>query len=326
MSSSAGIAVQARRHNDTRREVLRAHPELRGLAGTEPLTVLALPVLLALQWGVAWLVSDGGILLVFPAALFVGQIIIHSGGALVHETARKLIFRDGQAKLAFDLGLEAILTSYGKQLTYQRERITSHHPHLGDYERDYEYEDVCAFQARHTLKAANPGLNRPMSGRGVKDTERNIGASRPQHWQVFLFVGVSLLSNLALFLLFGFYALLYHIWSLSLFLSKFGVWNLGPSLSEHHGADEQNPTRSSYGPLNWILFNTGYLAERHSFQSVPWTRLPRLKAAAPVERSYVGYWWDHVRSDFSPNRASPLQGVDNAARCASPPSGKAATG
>ena len=359
MSSSAGISVQARRHNDMRREVLRAHPELRGLAGTEPLTVLALPVLLALQWGMAWLVSDGGILAVFLAALFVGQIVIHSGGALVHETAHKLIFRDERAKLAFDLGLEAILTSYGKQLTYQHEHITSHHPHLGDYERDYEHEDVCAFQARYTLKAANPRLNRMMtvltlaihalplgfllgdavlprlnrlmSGRGVRDTERNIGASRPPSRQVLLFVGVSLLSNLTLFLLFGFYALLYHIWSISLFLGKLGIWNLGQSLSEHHGADEQNPTRSSYGPLNWILFNTGYHAEHHSFQSVPWTRLPRLKAAAPdvfgkpAERSYAGYWWNHVRSDFSASRASPLQGADNAARCASsPPSGKAA--
>ncbi|MDO6524035.1 hypothetical protein Q4578_20840, partial [Shimia thalassica] len=59
-----GISPQSRRHTEMRREALKSHPELRQLSGTEPLPVLALPVLLAVQWGIAWVVSVGGFLLV----------------------------------------------------------------------------------------------------------------------------------------------------------------------------------------------------------------------------------------------------------------------
>lgn len=349
-TESEGISAQARRHNDMRRTALRAHPQLKSLTGTEPRTVLALPLLLAIQWGVAWLVSDSNLLVIFIAAFTVGQLVIHAAGSLVHETAHKLIFRGDRAKLAFDLGLEVILTSYAKQLTYQHEHVTSHHPYIGNYERDYEHEDICAFQAREVLKSENPRLQRMMtvltlaihalplgfligdlvlprlnamiSGRNVKDTHRDIRASKPPAWQVRLFIGTSALSNLALLLLLGPMALLYHIWALSLFLGKLGIFNLGQSLSEHSGSDDVNPTRSTYGRINWLLFNTGFHSEHHSFPAVPWTRLPTLRETAPeifnteAEKSYAGYWWDHVRRDFSASRHNPLQDRDNTARCA----------
>jgi len=345
-----GISRQARRHNEMRREALRACPEVRQLAGTQPLTASALPLLLAVHWTVAWAVSDSSILVVFLTSLLLGQVIIHSAGSLVHETAHRLIFRGASAKLAFDLGLEFILTSYAKQLTYQHEHISSHHPHLGEYERDYEHEDICAFQARQVLKSRHPRRQRLLtvltlvmhalplgfligdavlprlsawaSGKPVKDPARNIGATKPSGRQVALFVAVSIASNMVLFIVCGFYGLLYHVWSLSLFLGKLGITNLGQSLSEHAGSDDRNPTRSSYGWLNWLLFNTGYHSEHHSFPNVPWTRLPVLHRSAPgvfanpADRSYFGYWWDHVRNDFTASRKLAMHDQDHSARCA----------
>ena len=99
---------------------------------------------------------DSPIWVIFVAAFFWGQIAIHAVGALIHETAHNLIFRTPRAKLAFDLGLEVIGTSYGKQLIYQHEHISSHHPFIGDYERDYEHEDICAFQSRMVLAVRKP--------------------------------------------------------------------------------------------------------------------------------------------------------------------------
>ncbi len=112
-----GISPQARRHMEMRREAVTAHPDLRDLTGTEPRTVLALPVILLVHWGTAWAVSDAPIWVIFLAAFFVGQIAIHAAGGLLHETAHKLIFSGDRAKLGFDIGLEWIMTSYGKQLT-----------------------------------------------------------------------------------------------------------------------------------------------------------------------------------------------------------------
>jgi sphingolipid delta-4 desaturase len=347
--SDGRISPQARRHNALRRQVLTAHPELRAATGPDPRTVLALPVLLALHWGVAWLVSDAPVWAIFLAAFTLGQILIHAAGSLVHETAHNLIFRRPLPKRLFDLGLEWILSSYGRQLIYQYEHITSHHPHIGDYEHDYEHEDICAFQSRMQLRADNPRLQRLLtvftlivhalplgsilgdgvigwanaraSGRPQRDAQREIGAARPPAGQMRLFMAVSALSNLTMLWLLGPWALLYHIWALSLFLGKLGVWNLGQSLSEHEGTDEITPTRSYYGPLNWLLFNTGYHNEHHTFPNVAWTRLPLLHRTAPevfdvvAEKSYAGYWLDHLRGDFTASRRNPLQSADQAPRC-----------
>jgi len=344
------ISPQARRHNDLRREAISNHPEFRHLSGTDWRTALALPVILVVHWGIAWAVSDASLLVIFLAAFIPGQIAIHSAGSLVHETAHKLIFRGEKAKLGFDLGLEWILSSYGKQLTYQYEHVTSHHPYIGDYERDYEHEDICAFQSRMMLRSENPRLQHLLTAvtlfihalplgsiiadpvikrmnwdatqRPQSDPERHIDAAKPPKSQVRLFIAVSALSNVTMLLLLGPWALLYHIWALSLFLGKFGIWNLGQSLSEHEGSDEVTPTRSYYGPLNWLLFNTGYHNEHHTFPAVPWTRLPELKRQAPeqfnvvAEKSYFGYWLDHVRGDFTASRHNAMQDRDNSVRCA----------
>lgn len=338
---------------DMRRQAIRAHPELRHVAGPDARTAWALPVILAAHWGMAWAVSDASIWVIFVAAFFWGQIAIHAAGSLVHETAHRLIFRGDRPKLFFDLGLEWILSSYGKQLTYQHEHISSHHPFIGDYERDYEHEDICAFQSRMQLRHDNPvvqrfltgltliihalplgfvigdeilpRLNAWISGRPQKDPDRHIDVSKPPARQVRLFIAVSLLSNVALLLALGPWALLYHLWALSLFLGKLGIWNLGQSLSEHEGTDEEAPTRSHYGWLNALLFNTGYHNEHHTFPNVAWTKLPELKRAAPevfhmtAKKSYFGYWLDHVRGDFTASRGSPLHDQDNSVRCSGDP-------
>lgn len=332
-----------------RRDVLAAAPAARELAGNNPWTALAIPALLALHWGMAWLISGGNLLWCFLAAFCFGQIIIHSAGSLLHETAHKLVFRGPRAKLAFDLGLELVLGSFGKQLTYQHQHVSSHHPYVGNYERDYEHEDICSFNARRKIKAEHPvalrlltlfvlvmgllpfgflivdkvmtRLEKRLSGRRDFDAERKLRSSEPAQWEKRLFIATSIALNIFLLWAFGPLGWLYHNWSLSLFLGKFGITNLGQSLSEHDGDDDANPTWSSYGPLNLLLFNTGYHNEHHTFANVPWNRLPTLKRLAPETfsrqnpRGYFRLWWDHVAGDFSPSRRNSLMQADLSQRC-----------
>ncbi|MEY3081880.1 MAG: hypothetical protein RJA94_1865 [Pseudomonadota bacterium] len=343
------ISAQALRHNIQRKTVISRHPDARALAGPNPWTALAVPVLLTLHWGMAYIVGQTNLLWCFIAALFFGQFIIHSAGALLHETAHRLVFHRTGPKLAFDLGLELILASFGKQLTYQYEHVTSHHPFLGNYERDYEHEDICSFNARRTIKASHPvtqhlltlltlvlhllpfgfifsdkilvPLYEKASGRTVKDRSRHIGARKVPRNLTLLFVAVSLAVNVFLFMAFGFLGWLYHNWSLSLFLGKMGVSNLGQSLSEHEGMDEVEPTYSDYRFQNLFLFNTGYHHEHHTFPNVPWNRLPKLKEIAPDvfcrenPRTYLKLWLDHVRGDFTPSRRNVLMDRDLTERC-----------
>lgn len=348
-AGAASISPQSRRHLEIRKAALTAHPQLRRLAGPDRRTALAIPALLAAHWGVAWAVSASNLLVVFLAAFLVGQFIIHATGALVHETAHRLIFRGNKAKLAFDLGLETILGSFGKQLTYQHQHLSSHHPFIGDYERDYEHEDLCAFKAREMLVHDRPRLQRVLTiatlivhllpfgfiisdevfprvykrltGHMVHDRRRHIGATSAPVWQNRLFIGWSIAVNVLLLLLFGFWGWLYHNWALSIFLGKFGISNLGQSLSEHPGDDVETPTLSTYGWVNRLFFNTGYHNEHHTFPNVAWTRLPELTRGAPevfsarAGKSYLGYWWDHVRGDFATSRRNALQEHDQPDRC-----------
>jgi sphingolipid 4-desaturase/C4-monooxygenase len=344
------ISDQARHHIELRRKVIAARPDALALAGTDPGGTLAALALLALHWTTVWAVSHTNLLVVFLTAFFFGQLVLHAAGALIHETAHGLVFRDRPRKLAFDLVLEAITTSFGRQLTYQHEHITSHHPFLGNYERDYEHEDICRFLARRSYRARHrraqrlltaaelivhlvplgflladeifPRLYGRLTGSASRDAHRDIGASRAPAWERRLFIAVSFAVNILLFACFGFLGWLYHIWSLSLFLGKCGVTNLGQSLSEHPGDDAAAPTRSTYWWGNAILFNSGFHHEHHTFPDVAWSRLPRLKAMAPDafdrpgERSYVRCWWDHVRADFDlPSRRNPLQASDHPERC-----------
>jgi len=343
------ISRQALRHNAVRKAVIQNHPEVRHLSGPNPWTALAVPVLLVLHWSTAFLVGHTGLLWCFLAAFVVGQLIIHAAGSLLHETAHRLVFHRNAPKLAFDLGLELILASFGKQLTYQYEHVTSHHPFLGNYEKDYEHEDICSFNARRTIKSESPRVQRALtaltlvlhvlpfgfifadkiltplyeraSGRLTKDTSRHIGARAVPKQLTYLFVATSIAVNIFLFAAFGFWGWLYHNWALSLFLGKMGISNLGQSLSEHEGLDAESPTASDYRLQNIILFNTGYHNEHHTFPNVPWNRLPTLKRLAPEvfnrenPKNYATLWWNHVRKDFSPSRRNELMEQDLASRC-----------
>lgn len=341
---------QAYRHIQIRRQILKTHPEVSALTGPDGRGAIAAVALLALHWTVCWWVAQTNVLVVFVTAFLFGQVVIHAAGALLHDTAHRLVFRERKAKLGFDLVLEAIMTSFSLQLTYQHEHVSLHHPFMGNYERDYEHEDNCHFLARRKFRDAHPVIEKflvaaqifvqllplgflvsdkifsPLyeraTGRAAQDSQRHMASTQPAKGERYLFMAVSAGTLLFLFLAFGWLAVLYQAWSLSIFRGKAGVTNLGQSLSEHPGDDEIEPTRSNYTWLNWILFNTGYHNEHHTFPNVAWSRLPRLKAAAPEyfenadSQSYFRRWWNHVREDFSPSRRNPFQTQINPERCA----------
>jgi sphingolipid delta-4 desaturase len=66
------------------------------------------------------------------------------------------------------------------------------------------------------------------------------------------------------------------------FLFSIGLHPLGARwIQEHYLAHGTQETYSYYGPLNRLALNVGFHNEHHDFPSVPWNRLPALKATAP---------------------------------------------
>ncbi|KAI9610058.1 hypothetical protein H4Q26_007052 [Puccinia striiformis f. sp. tritici PST-130] len=89
----------------------------------------------------------------------------------------------------------------------------------------------------------------------------------------------------------GFDFLLYKYFGLAavmyLIMSSFFAGSLHPCaahfIAEHYVWNDdggEQETWSYYGPLNILAYNVGYHNEHHDFPSIPWTRLPELKAMA----------------------------------------------
>lgn len=333
------MADDARHHNDLRRRVLDAHPEAVDLIGPDWRTALFAVLMLALHWALAWGVSLTSWWVAFLAAFVFGQTIYHSAGTLIHENAHRLVFRNTKARFAYDVLTEMIVTSFGYQLIYQHNHVTSHHAYLGDYERDYEHEDAYYVAARTRYRAAHPIRYRAMTigimalhllpftfvtdalimprllgratGLPARDRMRKSPATRPPRGELYALAFVSLIVNIGLFAVFGFLGWLYHVWSMSMISGRWGASVRGQILSEHFGGDIEHPTRSTYWWGNLIFYNIGYHVEHHTFPGVPWTRLPKLRAVAPdafnvgSDLNYYDYWWKQVNSDFTlPRRVS----------------------
>lgn len=106
-----------------------------------------------------------------------------------------------------------------------------------------------------------------------------IRAQRFTSWHL-VNVLVQIAFNYVLVTNLGWYSYLYLI------MSSFFAGSLHPCaghfIAEHYLWDGlEQETYSYYGPLNILTYNVGYHNEHHDFPSVPWTRLPQLRAMAP---------------------------------------------
>jgi sphingolipid 4-desaturase/C4-monooxygenase len=72
-------------------------------------------------------------------------------------------------------------------------------------------------------------------------------------------------------------------------------------IAEHFAVVPTQETYSYYGRGNAVILNVGYHNEHHDFPSIPWQRLPQLRAAAPefyeslwYHMSYSRLIWDFI--------------------------------
>jgi len=264
-------------HRSRTKQILRLHPEIRALIGPAPFTFWCILALVSLQFGVAWLVAGRSVWLVIALAYTVGAFASHGLFVMIHECAHRLVFRRRLPNILTGLVANLPLFVPGS-FSFQKYHL-KHHSSQGVYELDadipshWEARLVGRSPVRKALWLLLYPLFQTARSFRVKDVPPLDGWTLTN-------LAIQIAVNAAVYLVWGPASLAYL--ALALFFS-IGLHPLGARWIQRHylvGVGEQE-TFSYYGKLNFLTFNVGYHNEHHDFPSVPWHRLPRIRAAAP---------------------------------------------
>lgn len=265
-------------HIGRRRAILKQHPEIKSLMGTNPVTAVFVVALVGAQLAIAGMVAafDLNWLLLVLLAYVVGAFPNHALYVLIHECTHNLVFKKHWPNQVLGIVCDFALMVPGA-MAFRKYHLL-HHKHMGvqDLDADMASRTEAGLIGNSTpLKAlwmlffSLSQALRPMKIKGVSLWDR---------WVLANVVAVIAL-DIAILYVAGPKALVYL--GLSTFFGL-GLHPLGGRwIQEHYLTKSDQETYSYYGILNRFCFNVGYHNEHHDFANVPWNNLPKLKAAAP---------------------------------------------
>ena len=263
-------------HQARTKAILRSHPQVRAQIGRNPGTFVILVAIVALQVALAVALRSAPWWLVLLVAYTVGAVANHALFVVVHECAHNLIFARTWANLAAAI-VANLPQAFPSAISFKRYHL-KHHSYQGVHELDADLPSVWEARLikRYAIGKALWLLAFPIFQITRVARLREIAVI--DRWIVVNWLG-QLSFNVAMFVYVGPAALAYLVLSL---VFSVGLHPLGARwIQEHfltHGTQE---TYSYYGPLNRVALNVGYHNEHHDFPSVPWNKLPQLRATAP---------------------------------------------
>ncbi|KAF8632890.1 hypothetical protein AX17_004736 [Amanita inopinata Kibby_2008] len=264
-------------HRTRRMEIMQAHPEVTKLMGHEPLTKYVVLGVVSLQLACAMALRHTHPLSPWfiLCAYAVGGTANHNLFLAIHEITHNLAFRGvAMNKLLAIFANLPIGIPYAA--AFKKYHI-EHHKFMGQDGIDTD------LPTRFELLLFNNVLGKVFFATfqiffyALRPTF--VRAQTLTRWHL-LNVLVQLIFDYTIIKTLGPRALIYFL------LSSFFAGSLHPCaghfIAEHYLWDgSAQETYSYYGPLNLLAYNVGYHNEHHDFPSVPWTRLPKLRALAP---------------------------------------------
>ncbi len=257
--------------------ILKAHPEVRKLFGRNPATALFIPLILVVQLGTAYLVSDQPWWVIVLAAYTLGAVVNNTCYVIIHEATHSLIFKGRTANILAAIGADLVHV-IPSAVTFTRFHLV-HHRHQGEFDLDADlpsHAEAKLVGNSSVMKALWVAFFPLMQALRMPRFSKLISFWEP--WTVVNAVAVFSLNAVVIYFM-GPWAFLYIV--LSIFFS-IGLHPLGGRLiQEHFVVAHPQETYSYYGPWNLTALNVGYHNEHHDFSAVPWNRLPKVKALAP---------------------------------------------
>ncbi|MBN1447567.1 MAG: fatty acid desaturase [Bacteroidetes bacterium] len=263
-------------HKARTKAILAKHPEVRDLIGRTPLSFFLILAVVTVQILIAWLLHAQPWWTAIIAAWLIGAFASHMAYVLIHEAAHNLIFRKKAGNMLAGI-LVDVVNVVPSAISFRSYHL-KHHSYQGDY--DYDADLASRWEARlignSFLGKALWLLFFPVFQALRPPRLKNIPFL--SGWVLLNWIVVFGFDAAVLFLL-GPTAFLYFVFS---FAFAIGLHPLGARwIQEHYLTYPPQETYSYYGILNTVALNVGYHNEHHDFPSVPWNRLPQLKATAP---------------------------------------------
>ena len=285
-------------HPERTRAILRAHPEVRQLIGRNPFTAAIMVLVLSTQTAIAFAMGRLGWnfwWLSLLVAFSLGAFLNHCMYVIIHDATHNLVFKRKSwnkfVAICADLpNLVPAAIGFG---VYHLQ----HHGHQGDYGSDADMPNC--WEARLI---------------GNKSYRKTLWlllfpffqVTRPPRlkaitmWSRWSFVNLVAAASYdaALIYFCGWSGLLYLAFS---FFLSIGLHPVGARwIQEHYTYDIGQETFSYYGPINLVALNVGYHNEHHDFPSIPWNRLPELRAHASEFYDTLKYHtsWSRLLFDF----------------------------
>lgn len=263
-------------HKIRTKEILKAHPEVRNLIGRNPYSFLIILFIVLMQVAIAIFLSGQPWWWTIPAAWLIGAFASHALFVLIHEAAHKLIFKNPTLNMVS--GIIADLPNVLPSAISFRNYHLKHHSFQGVYELDADLASKweakligSSFFGKAIWELFFPLFQALRTSRLKEIPFMNM-------W-IFINWVIVFGFDVLIIVLFGWTAFLYLALS---FAFSIGFHPLGARwIQEHFLTAPPQETYSYYGPLNVPALNVGYHNEHHDFPSMPWSNLPKLKAAAP---------------------------------------------
>ena len=263
-------------HRARTKQILQKHPEMRKLIGKNPNTIFVILGIVSFQVLMAWLLRDQSWWLVVGAAYLLGAFADHALFVMIHECAHHLLFKNRAANRW--AGMIANLPQlFPSSISFERYHI-KHHSFQGIHELDADLPNKWEAKLINNYFIGKViwllfypifQLFRINRLKEIKPFDKWVAAN-------FL---LEIVFIAAIYYFFGLKAILYLLFS---FFFSIGLHPLGARwIQEHYlTSGEEQETHSYYGVLNTVAFNVGYHNEHHDFPSIPWNKLPQVRANA----------------------------------------------
>jgi len=284
-------------HATRRREILRAHPEIKELFAPEPLTAyIVLAIFISQIIICSWISTQPWWIYLLIMYVY-GGTVNHSLQLANHEISHNLAFHNLDANML--LGIFANLaTGVPSSVTFRMYHM-DHHQYQGVDVLDTDIPTLWEIKVFRGKLLKLIWMIEQCIAYGIRPvltSPKNL-----TKYQVLNGV-VQIIFDLLIIKYFGIYSLLYLIGGSLIGLGLHPT--AGHFIAEHYEFVKGYETYSYYGPCNYLNFNVGYHNEHHDFPRIPWSRLPLVRKIAPEwynhlphHNSYVKVIWNYITSD-----------------------------